>query len=211
MSSPSLQHCPRTHAGNACRPRSQQQHRLYCVHSASLNFEDGSVFMTSWHFLTGCRNHSCSLLLQISSVLRQANFVRNIGALRRAWARSTSRSREAFCLTHVRRSLQHISGLRLQTVPAIRPVAGHSILLVCKIHAGCGAQHVILQYSGTCSAGALIALPNHTVCGRHAIASRLAYMVVVRCCRSGRHAVSADDYGCLEACNPPLNTLQGCL
>ena len=45
---------------------------------------------------------------QISSVMHQANFSRNIGALRRAQSRSTSRSRKAFGLTHVRRYLQYI-------------------------------------------------------------------------------------------------------
>ena len=46
-------------------------------------------------------------VLQISSVMSQAKFSQNHGALRRARPRSTSPSRKAFCLTHVRRYLQY--------------------------------------------------------------------------------------------------------
>ena len=51
------------------------------------------------------------IVLQISLVLRQIKLSRNIGALRRARPRSTTRSNMdmAFCRTHVRGNLQYIS------------------------------------------------------------------------------------------------------
>ena len=53
--------------------------------------------------------------LQISSVMRQAGITWNIGGPRRARPRSTSRSRKAFCLTHVQRKLQSMSCEKLLT------------------------------------------------------------------------------------------------
>ena len=50
---------------------------------------------------------SSNAVLQISSDVRQAKMSRKASALRRAWPRSTSRSRNSLRLTHVRKNLPY--------------------------------------------------------------------------------------------------------